>query len=153
MTATFTSSAQIDDTMSDVSTPSSYTQTEASAPYEEEYSIPADAINSAPLLSSPAEKTRSNTTLRAMGGAAVVGGVAGLLLVGPIVGLAAAGGAAALATTKGKAGDVTRATGETVASAGSRLKKMDEKHHITDKAAKGVIKSANWVSNKIKPKS
>ena len=142
----------------------------ASAPYEEEYSIPSGLTN-------PESECENKGLGRAMGGAAVVGGVAGLMFVGPVVGLAAAGGAAALATTKGKVGEVTRATGEVVASAGSRLKKLDEKHHITDKAAKGVIsagnqlkkldqkhhitdkaakgvvKSANWVSKQIKPNS
>lgn len=130
------------------------TTLDISAPYEAEYSIPADSVNSLAPTSNGTladDSSSRKAALRVMGGAAVVGGVAGLLLVGPVVGLAAAGGAAALSTTKGRAGDVTRATGEVVANAGSRLKKLDQKHHITDKATNGVVKSANWISNKIKP--
>ena len=138
------------------SSPNEETLSTASAPYEEEYVIEADnttMTNPSPDGVSVNNSDSDKAKLRAMGGAAVVGGVAGLIMVGPLVGLAAAGGAAALATTKGKAGDVTRATGEAVASAGSRLKKMDQKHHITDKVAKSVVKSANWVSKQVKPKS
>jgi len=54
-------------------------------------------------------------------------------------------GGADLATTKNKAGNVTRATREAVASAGGRLKKLD-------KAANAVVKEANWASNKLQVK-
>mmetsp|Transcript_18042 Transcript_18042/g.49125 ORF Transcript_18042/g.49125 Transcript_18042/m.49125 type:complete len:133 (-) Transcript_18042:77-475(-) len=120
----------------------------ALAPYEEEYHV-EEALQA----TAPQEvKDNQNSLNRAMGGAAVVGGVAGLVLMGPVVGLVAAAGGAALATTKGKAGDVTRATGEAVASAGGRLKELDKKHKISDKAAKAAVKGANWASNKLQVK-
>ena len=72
--------------------------------------------------------------------------------MGPVVGLAAAAGGAVLATTKGKGGDIARATGDAAADVGARLQKMDKKHHISEKATKSIVKSANWVSKQVKPK-
>ena len=89
---------------------------------------------------------------RQVGGAAVAGGIAGLVLAGPLVAVLLAGGAAAVATTRGKAGQVTRATGEAMAQAGDRLKAIDQKHHFTEKACKGIAKSADWITDKLKPK-
>ena len=91
-------------------------------------------------------------TGRQVGGAAVAGGIAGLVLIGPMVGVVAAGCAAVAATTKGVGGDVARSTGEAVSSAGDRLKKIDQKHHVVEKTSKGFVKGCNWVSKKIKPR-
>mmetsp|Transcript_10918 Transcript_10918/g.14450 ORF Transcript_10918/g.14450 Transcript_10918/m.14450 type:complete len:140 (-) Transcript_10918:184-603(-) len=138
-----------------ISPPPSEAQPLLSAPFEEDYQV-QEVQKEELQRASPTDvgdSKMSSNQMRAMGGAAVIGGIAGMILVGPIVGLAAAGGAAALATSKGKAGDVTRATGNVVADAGARLKKIDQKHHVSAKAAKGVVKSANWVSKKLKPKS
>mmetsp|Transcript_33405 Transcript_33405/g.69561 ORF Transcript_33405/g.69561 Transcript_33405/m.69561 type:complete len:209 (-) Transcript_33405:143-769(-) len=89
---------------------------------------------------------------RAMGGAAVVGGVAGLLLLGPIVGLVAAGGAAAAAVVApGQAGERVRATGEVVAKAGDRLKALDQRHHIVDHVTHGFHQTAHFLSEKLEP--
>ena len=60
-----------------------------------------------------------------IGGAAVVGGLAGLVLMGPLVGLVAAGGAAVVATTKTKAGDVARSTGDLTVSATKNIKDLN----------------------------
>ena len=70
---------------------------------------------------------------KVVGAAAIAGGVAGLVVAGPIVGLAGAVGAGILATQKGTAGEIARASGDVVISAGDRAKKLDEKHHIVDK--------------------
>jgi hypothetical protein len=72
-------------------------------------------------------------TNKVVGAAAIAGGVAGLVVAGPIVGLAGAVGAGILATQKGTAGEISRASGDVVISAGDRAKKLDEKHHIVDK--------------------
>ena len=113
-----------------------------------------DVMRPSPLSNGPVEQWEADEReeRRQVGGAAVAGGIAGLVLIGPVVGLMLAGGAAAVATTKGKAGQVTRATGEVMAKAGDRLKEMNRKHHITEKASQGLAKSADWVSNKLKPK-
>mmetsp|Transcript_15317 Transcript_15317/g.19975 ORF Transcript_15317/g.19975 Transcript_15317/m.19975 type:complete len:178 (+) Transcript_15317:183-716(+) len=88
---------------------------------------------------------------RQMSGAAAAGAIAGLVVGGPILALFVAGGAAAVATTRGKAGQVTRSTGEAMAQAGDRLKLLDEKHHFSENVSKRLSKSAKWVSEKIKP--
>ncbi|KAL7560190.1 hypothetical protein ACA910_016617 [Epithemia clementina (nom. ined.)] len=108
-----------------------------------------NALRSGPVEQWEADEREER---RQVGGAAIAGGIAGLVLAGPVVGLLLAGGAAAIATTRGKAGDVTRATGEVMAQAGDRLKEIDQKHHFSEKASKGIAKSADWVSKKLKPK-
>jgi len=76
------------------------------------------------------EKQRSGI----VGGAAIAGGVAGLVIVGPIIGIVGAAAAAGLAfSNTGKAGDVARASGDVVASAGDRARDLDNKHGIMDK--------------------
>ena len=75
----------------------------------------------------------------------------GLVVGGPLVALMVAGGAAVVATTRGKAGDVTRHTGEVFAQAGDRLKKLDEKHHVSENASKRFAKSAKWIQERLKP--
>jgi len=92
-------------------------------------------------------------TERHIGGAAVAGGLAGLLLAGPVVAVVTAGGAAVMATTNGKAGDVARASGAMMATAGDRLKKIEKKHHIVEKTGNGMVKGCNWVTKKLQPKS
>lgn len=115
---------------------------------------PSGDVNRVAPRGGPVEQWESDlqSERRVVGGAAVAGGIAGLVLAGPIVALVVAGGAAAMATTKGKAGEVTRATGEVMAQAGDRLKTIDRKHKISDKATKSLAKSANWVSEKLKTK-
>eukprot|EP00527_Entomoneis_sp_CCMP2396_P000465 CAMPEP_0198146888 /NCGR_PEP_ID=MMETSP1443-20131203/32081_1 /TAXON_ID=186043 /ORGANISM="Entomoneis sp., Strain CCMP2396" /LENGTH=212 /DNA_ID=CAMNT_0043810993 /DNA_START=51 /DNA_END=686 /DNA_ORIENTATION=+ len=89
---------------------------------------------------------------RAMGGAAVVGGVAGMLLLGPLIGLVAAGGAAvAAANAPGKVGDRVRATGEGVAQAGDKLRQMDQQHQIVEKVTLGFHKTAAFISERLEP--
>jgi uncharacterized protein YcfJ len=92
-------------------------------------------------------------TGRQLGGAAVAGGLVGLVLGGPIIAAVAAGGAALAVTTKGQAGNVARASGDTMASAGDRLRKVDRKHHVVEKTSKGIVKGCNWVSRRLKPKN
>lgn len=89
-------------------------------------------------------------TKRQVGGAAVAGALAGLLLAGPVGSVVVAGGAALCATTRGQVGNVARASGEMMASAGDRLKKLDQKHHVVDKTSKGIIKGCDWVSHRLK---
>lgn len=90
---------------------------------------------------------------RQIGGAAAVGGIAGLVLVGPVIGLVAAGGAAAAAAAgKGPVGDVARATGNLASNAGDRVKEFDQKHKVTKKTSQGFVKGCNWVSKKISKK-
>ena len=91
-------------------------------------------------------------TRRQLRGAAVAGGLTGFLLGGPILAAVAAGGAALAVTGKGNAGKVARSTGEVMASAGDRLQKVDQKHHVVEKTSKGLSKSCNWVAKKLKPR-
>lgn len=87
---------------------------------------------------------------RQIGGAAAVGGIAGLVLAGPVIGLVAAGGAAVVAAKgKGAVGDVARATGNVASHAGERVKEFDQKHSVTKKTSAGFVKGCNWVSKKI----
>jgi hypothetical protein len=120
--------------------------------------------------------TPSVGTPRQVKGAAAAGGLFGLLVGGPLVGVVAAGGAAVLAaTTNGKAGEVARASGEAMASAGDRLmawnqqhhvtdktaqalsktgqsfKEMDDKHKVTEKVSTGIVQTCQWVSQKLQP--
>jgi hypothetical protein len=95
---------------------------------------------------------QNSHTRRQLRGAAVAGGLTGFLLGGPIIGAVVAGGAALAVTSKGKAGDVARSTGEVMASAGDRLRKVDQKHHVVKKTSKGFSKSCDWVAKKIKPR-
>jgi len=102
----------------------------------------------------PDDNSDRKGTNRQVGGAAVAAGVAGALLMGPVLGLAAAGGAAVLAArNKGPAGNVARASGEAVSNTGERLRKFDQKHHVTATASKGLAKSAKWVADKTKIKN
>jgi hypothetical protein len=90
---------------------------------------------------------------RQVGGAAALGGAAGLLLGGPVLGVMVAGGAAICAATPGKGPvrDATRATGEVVASAGRQLYRLDKKHRIFKTASEGVVNGCNWVNKKLQP--
>merc|ERR1739844_593901 len=78
------------------------------------------------------------TSDKVIGAAAIAGGVAGLAIAGPLVGVVGAVGAGALATQNNKAGDVARASGDVVISAGERAKQIDEKHHVVEKTKKGM---------------
>jgi hypothetical protein len=89
---------------------------------------------------------------RQVGGAAVAGALAGLLLAGPVGCVVVAGGAALCATTRGQVGNVARASGDMMATAGDRLKMIDQKHHVVDKTSKGFVKGCNWVSRRLQPK-
>jgi hypothetical protein len=91
-------------------------------------------------------------TKRQVGGAAVAGGLAGLFLAGPVGCVVVAGGAALCATTRGQVGNVARASGDTMATVGDRLKKVDQKHHVVDKTSKGFVKGCDWVSRRLQPK-
>jgi len=72
-----------------------------------------------------------------------------MMLGGPLIGAVAAGGAALAATTKGQAGQVARAGGETMASMGDRLQKINRKHKVTQKTSKGIVKGCHWVTKKL----
>jgi hypothetical protein len=121
------------------------------------------AVEEPPQQHSPnSSTTQSNTnnqvvenphTGRQLGGAAVAGGLVGLVFGGPIIAVVAAGGAVLAVTTKGQAGNVARASGDVMASAGDRLRKVDRKHHVVEKTSKGVVKGCNWVSRRLKPKN
>jgi hypothetical protein len=91
-------------------------------------------------------------TSRQISGAAAAGGIAGLIIGGPIFAVVAGIGIAACATTKSKAGEVTRATGDAVSSAGNRVKQWDEKHHVLQKTGDGIIKGCQWVDRQFKGK-
>jgi hypothetical protein len=91
-------------------------------------------------------------TKRQVGGAAVAGGLAGLLLAGPIGCVVVAGGSALCATTRGQVGNMARASGDMMATAGDRLRKIDQKHHVVDKTSKGFVKGCDWVSRRLQPK-
>lgn len=102
-----------------------------------------------------AKKTGTTTktfTKRQVGGAAAVGGIVGLIVAGPVIAIAAGIGVAVAATTKGKVGDVARASGDVVVSAGERLKQLDKKHQVTETTSKVIVKGCKTVSKSLKPK-
>jgi len=128
---------------------------------EPEFAVPAYAVGDYDPTESTINTAQSNSDLDAnsdnkvrdsvIGGAAVVGGVAGLVIAGPILGLVGAVGAGVLATQSNKAGDVARASGDVVVAAGDRAKKIDKKHHVVDKtknATKSALQSAKKFDEK-----
>mmetsp|Transcript_5954 Transcript_5954/g.8933 ORF Transcript_5954/g.8933 Transcript_5954/m.8933 type:complete len:174 (-) Transcript_5954:115-636(-) len=114
---------------------------------EEEYGV----IPPQPQQEQKSSSSSSTTSDKVIGAAAIAGGVAGLVVAGPLVGVIGAVGAGALATQNNKAGDVARASGDVVISAGKRAKAVDEKHHVVDKtkkAAAGVIQKGKDIDEK-----
>ena len=109
--------------------------------------------DNAAARSSPSDPHAAHrATFRAMGGAAVAGGVAGALLLGPLVGIVAAGGFAATAAHQSsKAGQFARSTGEAVAGVGDRLQKFDHEHHVVDRVTEQFHKTATFLSEKLEP--
>lgn len=107
-------------------------------------------LNAPPGSSASPNNSEKLHTNRQVKGAAVAAGVTGLVLLGPAAGLLAAGGAA-LATTsgKGKVGKAARATGDSISDLGKSAKKFDQKHSVTEKASKGLVKGCNWISKKL----
>ena len=106
------------------------------------------ASNSVSIAGIPNKQGSSD---KIIGAAAIAGGVTGLVIAGPIIGVIGAIGAGALASQKNKAGDVARASGDVVISAGERAKQIDEKHHVVDKTkkvSKNVIHKAKEFENK-----
>mmetsp|Transcript_3464 Transcript_3464/g.6324 ORF Transcript_3464/g.6324 Transcript_3464/m.6324 type:complete len:203 (-) Transcript_3464:178-786(-) len=85
-------------------------------------------------------------TGRQMGGAAAVGGIAGMMVLGPIGLVAAAAGSAYLATRNGIGGGAARASGDAVVAVGSRTRQFSQNHSIHEKT-KAV---AGSVTNKAK---
>jgi len=80
-----------------------------------------------------APKGKGLASEKVIGAAAIAGAVAGFVLIGPVTGIVGAVGAGALASQNNKAGEVARASGGVVISAGERAKKIDEKHHVVSK--------------------
>ena len=141
---------------------------------EEDYGYTSNSVSNAGVPNNP--NGRSSTSDKIIGAAAIAGGVAGLVLAGPLIAVVGAVGAGALATQSTKAGDVARASGDVVISAGERAKKIDEKHHVVDKtkkaskdlytkaktfegkhhlgakAGKSLTNGLKFVSSKLKPK-
>jgi hypothetical protein len=113
--------------------------------------LPADTTSTTTTTNS--ELKEGEATHRQLGGAAVAGGILGLVIAGPVIGVVVGIGAAVASTTKGKTGQVARAGGETMAAAGDRLKKWDQKHHIIEKTSNAVIKGCNSISKKLQPKN
>lgn len=103
----------------------------------------------------PNQEERTEPTKRQVGGAAVIGTVAGLCVGGPVLAVVGGVAAAAVATTNNKAGKVARSGGDVAADAGNRLKKFDQKHKVVEKTSNQIVKGCKWVSKKLqdKPKS
>ena len=118
--------------------------------------VPADTTTTTTTTTSAAKteqtKPQKTFTKRQVGGAAAVGGIVGLIVAGPVIAVAVGIGVAVAATTKGKVGDVARASGDVVASAGDRLKHLDEKHQVTQTTSKVFVKGCKTVSKTLKPK-
>jgi hypothetical protein len=123
------------------------------------YGVEPPPTNAPDSSTTPSSNTNNQAVVetphtgRQLGGAAVAGGLVGLVLGGPIIAAVAAGGAVLAVTTKGQAGNVARASGDAMASAGDRLRKVDKKHHVVEKTSKGIVKGCNWVSRRLKPKN
>ena len=131
--------------------------------FEETYDMPNSGVpdndtttstttTSTAAASTEQIKAKKTFTKRQVGGAAAVGGIVGLIVAGPVVAIAAGIGIAVVATTKGKVGDVARASGDVVASAGDRLKQLDEKHHVSETTSKVIVKGCKTVSKTLQPK-
>jgi len=104
-----------------------------STPSQEFYGTNSNTVSSAGIPNDPSGSSSI------VGAAAIAGAVAGLVIAGPVLGIVGAIGAGALASQKNKAGDVARASGDVVISAGERAKKIDEKHHVVDKTKKASM--------------
>ena len=100
---------------------------------EEEYGI----LNSSEETEST-DRSAKSAKDKVIGAAAIAGGVAGLVIAGPLVGVVGAVGAGALATQNNKGGEVARASGDVVLSAGQKAKELDEKHHVVEKTKQGM---------------
>uniref|UniRef100_A0A7S3XJN7 Uncharacterized protein n=1 Tax=Oxyrrhis marina TaxID=2969 RepID=A0A7S3XJN7_OXYMA len=92
-------------------------------------SMPAPADAAAP---------QGSSDMRSVGGAAAVGGIAGLILMGPITGVALAGGAAYAATRRDSFGNAARGAGNAAAVGFDKAKEVSSKYGVTDKISSGV---------------
>jgi hypothetical protein len=92
-------------------------------------------------------------TTKQIGGAAVLGGITGLVLGGPITAVVVASGVALCAATPGSGPvrDVSRATGDVVATTGQQLHQWDQKHGVSRKTSKTIVKGCQWMNHKISP--
>jgi fructose-specific phosphotransferase system IIC component len=119
---------------------------------QEVYGVEAEAVSQQQAEDTPdlLEKLGSKRQVK---GAAVAGGMTGFVLLGPAAAVLAAGGAVLATSGKGEIGKAARATGDTVSDLGKSLKKFDEKHNISKKTAKGIVKGCDWVSKRLKDKS
>jgi hypothetical protein len=93
--------------------------------------------------SKDSEKMNKPGAAAAIGGAAALGGVAGLIVLGPIAGVVAAG-AIAIQAARGGDNGIARGTGRVVATAGSAAKRFEDKHGVGKKAGSGLIKGIGW---------
>eukprot|EP00542_Grammatophora_oceanica_P021891 CAMPEP_0194028818 /NCGR_PEP_ID=MMETSP0009_2-20130614/2704_1 /TAXON_ID=210454 /ORGANISM="Grammatophora oceanica, Strain CCMP 410" /LENGTH=162 /DNA_ID=CAMNT_0038668319 /DNA_START=98 /DNA_END=586 /DNA_ORIENTATION=+ len=143
--------------------------------YDEDYqNLQVTPAASNVTTSQSPDGAQDKTTGGQLGGAAVAGGLLGLVVGGPVFALVGGVGAAACATTKGKAGEVARASGDAMAAAGGKvkrmndkhkftekasqaakgagqkLKQMDEKHKIVEKTSNGFVQGCNYVTRKLK---
>lgn len=99
---------------------------------EEEY----DMISPDPTAQTSTPSDNNNN--KRIGAAAIAGGVAGLALTGGLAGIAigAIGTGTIAATQNNPAGNIARASGDVVLSAGKRAKHINEKHHVVEKTQK-----------------
>jgi len=99
------------------------------------------ATGSTTEITSDTEGTWSDTNKAA----AVAGGVIGLLVGGPAIGLAAGISTGYATSMQGPAGDIARATGDFAIGVGESAQRIDEKHHVTDKARESIMSAWNKV--------
>ncbi|CAM9732243.1 unnamed protein product, partial [Choristocarpus tenellus] len=77
-------------------------------------------------------------------GAGVVGAAAGLIVSGPLLALGVGAGVMGLAAAgNNKAGDVARSTGKVGVAAFKEGKKINERHHISEKVRAGLRSTVN----------
>ena len=114
----------------------SYASPNTSNTYHHSTSMTAEEYGEVGL--DPSAYSTPKPTGSQLGGAAVVGGVAGVVLAGPLVGIAAAGGLAYASTKRGTAGDLCRSTGQAVSDVGQEVKEFNEDHKITEQAWSGL---------------
>mmetsp|Transcript_28704 Transcript_28704/g.63273 ORF Transcript_28704/g.63273 Transcript_28704/m.63273 type:complete len:257 (-) Transcript_28704:233-1003(-) len=103
--------------------------------------IPLEEMIQGIQLSMPAPDAaapQGGSDMRTVGGAAAVGGIAGLILMGPITGVALAGGAAYAATRRDSFGNAARGAGNAAAVGFDKAKEVNTKYGVTDKISSGV---------------
>mmetsp|Transcript_857 Transcript_857/g.1321 ORF Transcript_857/g.1321 Transcript_857/m.1321 type:complete len:198 (+) Transcript_857:122-715(+) len=109
--------------------------------FQEDYDIevpPSSPHNE--VSNNNSDDTKSKSSAKGVGGAALLGGTAGMCILGPIGLVAGGASAATLALTSGKGGQIARKSGETVINTGQNVKRFGQKHEVGQKTKNAMVK-------------